>query len=84
MKSLSSRASILLLCALPMTGCASSAFVAPRDPAPASLKTLPERPELAPEKPNDVELASERLRMGGHIVWLENIIKGWIKWDAGR
>jgi len=83
-KSLSSRASTLLLCALPMTGCASSAFVAPRDPAPASLKTIPARPEMAPEKPTDVDLAAERLRFGAAIVALENIIKGWIKWDGGR
>lgn len=56
----------------------------PRDPAPADLKTLPPRPELTPEKPNDADVAAERLRLGGHIVKLENIIKGWIKWDAGR
>jgi hypothetical protein len=39
---------------------------------------------MAPEKATDVDLAAERLRLGGHIVRLENIIKGWIKWDAGR
>ena len=84
MRNLPSRASILLLCALPMTGCGSSAFIAPRDPAPASLKTIPPRPEIAPENPTDVDLAAERLRFGAAIVALENIIKGWIKWDDGR
>lgn len=39
---------------------------------------------MAPENPTDVDLAAERLRFGAAIVALENIVRGWIKWDAGR
>lgn len=47
---------------------------------PPALSTLPPRPEMAPEKPSDVELAAERLRFGGAIVVLENMVKGLIRW----
>lgn len=30
---------------------------------------MPLRPEMAPEKPNDVEIAAQRLRFGGLLVW---------------
>jgi len=39
---------------------------------------------MAPAKPNDVELAAERLRFGGAIVALENQIKALIRWGNGK
>lgn len=39
---------------------------------------------MAPEKPNDVELAGERLRFGLAIVELENRIKALIRWGNGQ
>lgn len=51
---------------------------------PAPLSTLPARPEMAPEKPSDVELAAERLRFGGAIVVLENMVKALVRWGNGK
>ena len=49
MRSPSFRASILLPCALLMTGCGNSAFVAPRDPAPAAGTAEPAPAPLSAE-----------------------------------
>lgn len=62
---------VLLPCALLTTACANSVFPVNRDPPPAAMLQVPERPLLAPEGATDNELAAERLRMGAAYVKLE-------------
>ncbi len=61
----------LLPCALLATACTPSAFPIKRDPPPAELTRVPERPQLAPEGATDNELGEERTRFGVAYIKLE-------------
>jgi hypothetical protein len=75
MSRLRALAPILLLSTLLTAGCSTSVSLARRDPPPAEMLKVPERPQLAPVDASDNELAEERIRIGAWGMKLERKLK---------
>lgn len=75
---------MLLLCALPMTACSTSAFPVKRDLPAAELLEKPAAPRLAPAGADDAAKAEERLRFGVAYRKLERKFDDLVCWILER